>query len=79
MKYAIVIEKAESNYSAYAPDVPGCVAAGDTIEETVQLMKEALELHFEGMIEDGVVIPRPETAVEYIEIFGRSERQCRAA
>jgi predicted RNase H-like HicB family nuclease len=68
MKYAIVIEKVPgSNYSAYVPDLPGCVAAADTLEETRQLMREAIELHLQGMREDGDPIPEPTTQVDYIE------------
>jgi predicted RNase H-like HicB family nuclease len=68
MKYAIVIEKVPgSNYSAYVPDLPGCVAAADTLEEIKQLMQEGIEFHLEGMREDGDPIPEPTTRVEYIE------------
>ena len=67
MKYAIIIEKGESNYSAYAPDVLGCIATGDTVEETIQLMKEALEFHFESMKEEGYPIPEPTTHCAYIK------------
>jgi predicted RNase H-like HicB family nuclease len=68
MKYAIVIEKAPgSNYSAYVPDLPGCVATADTVEEIKQLMQEGIEFHLEGMMEDGDPIPEPTTQVEYIE------------
>lgn len=66
-RYAIVIEKAEgSNYSAFAPDLPGCVATGDTIEEVTRLMREGIEFHLEGMREDGQPIPEPSTEVGYI-------------
>ena len=67
-RYAIVIEKAKRNYSAYAPDVPGCIAAGKTLKETRQLMREALELHFEAMAEDGEAIPAPTSAVDYVDV-----------
>ncbi len=68
MRYAIVIEKAESNYSAYVPDLPGCVTTAKTIKEIKTLMHEAVELHIEGMIEDGLPIPEPNCHVGYIEI-----------
>lgn len=68
MKYAIIIEKAENNYSAYAPDVPGCVAAGDTFEEVKQLMQEALEFHFEALQMDSLPIPESTSQVEYVEV-----------
>lgn len=68
MRYAIVIEKAEGNYSAYAPDLPGCVATGSSIEEIEAQMREAIEFHLEGLREDGVPIPQPSSQVEYIEV-----------
>jgi len=68
MRYAIVIEKAKKNYSAYVPDLPGCVATGATVEETEQLIREAIELHLNGMREDGLSIPKPSSKVDYIEV-----------
>ena len=68
MKYAVVIEKAESNYSAYVPDLPGCVATGATLQEVESEIREAIAFHLEGMREDGVVIPEPTSKVEYIEL-----------
>jgi predicted RNase H-like HicB family nuclease len=68
MRYAIVIEKAENNYSAYVPDLPGCIATGGTVEETEQLIREAIELHLAGLREDGLSIPQPSSQVEYIEV-----------
>jgi predicted RNase H-like HicB family nuclease len=68
MRYAIVIEKAENNYAAYIPDLPGCVAAADTIEETKQLLREAVEIHIKGMKEDGLPIPEPTIQTDYLEI-----------
>ena len=68
MRYAIVIEKANGNYSAYVPDLPGCVATGETIEETEVSIREAIEFHLDGMREDGIVIPTPSSRVEYVEI-----------
>ena len=68
MRYAIVIEKAESNYSAYVPDLPGCVATGATIEEIEAQIREAIEFHLEGMREDGIAIPQPASRVEYVDI-----------
>jgi predicted RNase H-like HicB family nuclease len=66
MKYAVVIEKANRNYSAYVPDLPGCVAAGDTVAEVTELMREAIKIHIEGMIEDGLEVPQPTSSIEYI-------------
>jgi len=68
MKYAIVIEKADSNYSAYVPDLPGCVAAGVTPEEAEKEIREAIEFHIEGMKEDGEAIPSPSSSVDYVEV-----------
>ncbi|NLX98261.1 MAG: type II toxin-antitoxin system HicB family antitoxin [Rhodopirellula sp.] len=68
MKYAVVIEKADSNYSAYVPDLPGCVATGSTIEEAESQIREAIEFHLEGMRSDGEPIPKPSSTVEYVEV-----------
>ena len=68
MRYAIVIEQAEGNYSAYVPDLPGCVATGATIEEVETDMREAIAFHLEGMREDGLAIPPPSSRVEYLEV-----------
>ena len=67
-RYAIVIEKAHSNYAAYVPDLPGCVATGATVEETEQLLREAIELHVEGMREDELSVPEPSSRVEYVKV-----------
>lgn len=68
MRYAIVIEKSENGYGAYVPDLPGCVAVGESLEETEALIKEAIEFHMEGMKEDGTPIPAPTSVAEYVEI-----------
>ena len=68
MKYAVVIEKAPNNYSAYVPDVPGCIATGPTVEETKRLLREAIELHLESMVEDGHKVPPAETVVDQVEV-----------
>ena len=68
MRYAIVVEKTANNYSAYVPDLPGCVATGFTIEEAEREIREAIEFHIEGLIEDGIPIPQPASIVEYLEI-----------
>ncbi len=68
MRYAIVLEKAENNYSAYVPDLPGCVATGLTVEETERGIREAIEFHIAGLREDGLLIPQPASIVEYLEI-----------
>ena len=68
MKYLIILEKTSTGYSAYSPDLTGCVSAGDTTEETEANMREAIEFHIEGMREDGLSIPIPESRASYIEI-----------
>ena len=67
MRYAIVIEKAQGNYSAYVPDLPGCVATGKTIDELRERMSEAVELHLQGMREDGLPIREPTSLADYVE------------
>jgi predicted RNase H-like HicB family nuclease len=66
MKYAVVIEAGDANFSAYVPDLPGCVAVGETIEETTREIGEAVQFHLEGMREDGLPIPPPRTVVAYV-------------
>jgi predicted RNase H-like HicB family nuclease len=68
VRYAIVVEKTDDGVSAYVPDLPGCVAAGDTYGETVGLMREAVEFHVEGMRLNKEVIPAPTTAAEYVDV-----------
>jgi predicted RNase H-like HicB family nuclease len=67
MRYAMIIEEGERNYSAYLPDLPGCVATGKTLEEVKRRMREAVELHLRGMREDGQPVPEPTSIVEYVE------------
>jgi predicted RNase H-like HicB family nuclease len=67
-RYAIVVEDAGTNLAAYVPDLPGCVATGDTLEEVERLIREAIELHLEGLVEDGQPIPEPSSRVEYVEV-----------
>jgi predicted RNase H-like HicB family nuclease len=68
VKYLAVVEQGPENYSAYLPDVPGCVATGKTVEETLRLLAEALELHLKGLKEDGLPLPLPSSVAEYIEL-----------
>ena len=68
MKYLIVIEPTESGYSAYSPDLPGCVSTGSTPEETESNMREAIAFHIEGLREDGLHVPAPATTSRYVEI-----------
>jgi Uncharacterized conserved protein len=67
MRYAMIIETGKRNYSAYLPDLPGCVATGETIEEVRERMREAIELHLAGMREDGLPIPEPTSLADYVE------------
>ena len=68
MKYAVVIEKARNNYSAYVPDLPGCVATGKTRTEVARQIREAIAFHLEGLREDGTPIPEAETSMEVVEV-----------
>jgi len=67
MRYAMIIETGNRNYSAYLPDLPGCVATGKTLDEVRQNMREAIEIHLAGLREDGVRIPEPTTLADYVE------------
>jgi predicted RNase H-like HicB family nuclease len=67
-RYPIVIESGRNNYSAYAPDVPGCVAVGFTVDETIKNMTEALEFHLEALQRDGEPIPEPSDSVVYVDV-----------
>jgi predicted RNase H-like HicB family nuclease len=68
MRYAVVIENAGSNFSAYVPDLPGCIATGETVEATEQAIREAILFHLEGLRDDGSPIPPPSSRVEYVEV-----------
>lgn len=68
MRYAIVIEKAEDNYSAYVPDLPGCIATGATPEEAESEIREAIVFHLEGLREDGLPVPPGESTVDYVDV-----------
>jgi predicted RNase H-like HicB family nuclease len=68
-KYLVIVEQGPNNYSAYSPDVPGCVTAGDTVEETLNNFREALQMHIEGILEDGDAIPSPSSVTaQFVEI-----------
>ena len=68
MKYAVVIEKGDTSTGAYVPDLPGCVAVGETREEALTLIREAIEFHLEGMKEEGQGLPKPHSETEYVEV-----------
>jgi len=69
MRYAIVIEKGGSSFGAYVPDLPGCVAVGETREEVVNLIREAIEFHLEGLREEGERVPVPHSEADYVDIL----------
>ena len=68
MRYAIVIERGPTSYGAYVPDLPGCVAAAETREEALRLIREAIEYHIEEMQAEGLAVPEPSSSAEYVEI-----------
>ena len=68
MKYAIVIEEGPKSFGAYVPDLPGCIAVGESRTEAIRLIQEAIEFHIEGLKQDGEPIPSPSSAVEYVEV-----------
>jgi predicted RNase H-like HicB family nuclease len=67
MRYAVVIEKANDNYSAYVPDLPGCVATGPTVEAAENEIREAIRFHIEGLRADGLPVPAPTSIAEYVD------------
>ncbi|HEX3685065.1 MAG TPA: type II toxin-antitoxin system HicB family antitoxin [Bryobacteraceae bacterium] len=68
MQYTVIIENAGNNYSAYVPDLPGCISTGKTIEETKKNIQEAIEMHLEGMREDGLPIPEPASTAVVVDV-----------
>lgn len=68
MRWAIVIEGTERSYSAFAPDLPGCVTTGATLDEVRSMIREAIEFHLDGMREDGIPVPQPNTHVVYVDV-----------
>ncbi len=67
MRYGVVIEKGETSYGAYVPDLPGCVAVGETLEEVEDLIREAVQFHIEGLREEGLPVPEPSSIFEFVE------------
>ena len=67
MRYAVIIEKGETSYGAYVPDLPGCVAVAESVEEVEKLIREAIQFHIEGLREEGLPIPEPTSLCEYVE------------
>ena len=68
MRYMVVIEQGADSYGAYVPDLPGCIAAGETVTEVMRLIQEAIEFHLEGLREDGVAVPQPHSYSEFVEV-----------
>jgi predicted RNase H-like HicB family nuclease len=68
MRYAVIVEEGESSFGAHVPDLPGCIAVGDTKEEVLELIQEAIEFHIEGLLADGHPIPHPSSSIEYVEV-----------
>ena len=68
MRFAVIIEKGETSFGAYVPDLPGCIAAAETKEEVLRLIHEAIEFHVEGLREDGRPSPKPSSSIEYVEV-----------
>jgi predicted RNase H-like HicB family nuclease len=69
MRYLVIIEQGENSFGAYVPDLPGCIAAGETKEEALQLIQEAIEFHLEGMKDEGLLFPLPHSFSEFVEVY----------
>jgi len=67
-KYLVLIEKTSTGYSAHSPDLPGCIATGESIEDVRRNIKEAIQFHIEGLRAEGLEIPKPATTTEYVDI-----------
>ncbi len=68
MRYAVIVEEGKTSFGAYVPDLPGCIAVGETKEEVLRLIQEAIEFHIAGLQEDGQTIPEPSSSLEYVEV-----------
>ncbi len=68
MRYVVILERSENSFGAYLPDLPGCVAVGETKDEALRLIQEAVELHVDGMREEGLPLPKPSSGSEYVEV-----------
>lgn len=69
MRYMVVLEKGETSYGAYVPDLPGCVAVGETESEAMQLIRDAIRMHLEGMRAEGLTIPKPSAVSQYVDVL----------
>jgi predicted RNase H-like HicB family nuclease len=68
MQYAVIIENSQTGFGAYVPDLPGCVAVGETEEQVRELIRDAIEFHIDGLREDGKPVPTPSVRIEYVEV-----------
>ncbi len=68
MRYMVVVERGETSWGAHVPDLPGCVAVGETREELLQLIREAIEFHIDGLRQDGLPVPTPSSEGEFVEV-----------
>ncbi len=68
VRYVVIVEQGENGFGAYVPDLPGCVAVGETKDEALRLIQEAIKLHLEGMRQEGMPIPKPSSSSEYVEV-----------
>jgi len=68
MRYMVVVERGEKSWGAHVPDLPGCIAAGESREEVLELIREAIDLHIEGLVEDGADVPEPRSETEFVEV-----------
>ncbi len=69
MRYMVIIEEGPTSFGAYVPDLPGCIAVGETRDEVLKLIKEAIELHIEGLRDEGAEIPKPHVSSEFVEVY----------
>ena len=68
MRYAVIVEEGETSFGAYVPDLPGCIAVGETRDEVLRLIEEAIEFHLDGLRQDDQPIPEPSSSIEYVEV-----------
>jgi len=68
MRYMVVVEKGPTSFGAHVPDLPGCIAVGDTQEEVLELIREAIEFHIDGLMEEGLPVPEPSSSSEYVDV-----------
>lgn len=68
MRYMVVVERGEKSWGAYVPDLPGCVAVGDTRDQVLQLIRQAIDFHIDGLRQDGLTVPTPSSESEFVEI-----------